>query len=186
MTHLVRHDWSLNARNKLLIIIAESHLTFDIFMRHPANAGSIPIRPDRGKDGRVAEIRVAVGEFPAQLFIEDVNLSALGVAVGAIVVVAVLQVDGQGKPRLPAGVRIAGMQGPSMVETYLSLFQNHGHDANVLALFAKFLLQLREVLVVEKTDLLQTLPPMAPGHDHERAARYVHRVERNPPCDQFV
>jgi hypothetical protein len=35
----VRHDRSLNARNKLLIIIAESHLTFDIFMRHPANAG---------------------------------------------------------------------------------------------------------------------------------------------------
>jgi hypothetical protein len=25
--------------NKLLIIIAESHLTFDIFVRHPANAG---------------------------------------------------------------------------------------------------------------------------------------------------
>jgi hypothetical protein len=26
--------------NKLLIIIAESHLTFDMFMHHPANAGS--------------------------------------------------------------------------------------------------------------------------------------------------
>jgi hypothetical protein len=31
--------------NKLLIIIAESHLTFDIFMRHPANAGWVSCGP---------------------------------------------------------------------------------------------------------------------------------------------
>ena len=79
-------------------------------------------------------------------------------------IVAILQMDGEGKPGLSARVRITAMHRPAVVKTHLPLFQSHGHDANVFTVGAEFLLQLIQILIVEVANILQTLPAMTPRH----------------------
>ena len=67
-----------------------------------------------------------------------------------------------------------------MMEAHLPLFQSHRDDADFPALLAEFLLQLGETLVIEETHLLQSLPLMAAGHDHEGTLRDGDGMERHP------
>src|SRR6267142_4501338 len=147
---------------------------------------SVPLRPDGGKHVRVTKIRIAVGQLAAQLLIDDVDLPPLGVAVGTIVIVTILQMDRVRQPGLSARIWVAGMNSPSVMEAHLPLPQGHGDNANLPAVRTELLFHLTQILLVEKPNVLQARPAMASGHHDERTASDVHRVEWNPHRDHLV
>ena len=62
------------------------------------------------------------------------------------------------------------MDGPAVMEADLPLLQGHGDDANLPALRSKPLFELPQVLMVEKANIVQARPAMAPRHHHEWTA----------------
>ncbi len=144
------------------------------------------LRPRGGEDGRVAEIRVAIGQFAAQLFIKHFHLPSLRIEHWAVMIVAVLIVRRVGESRLAAGIGVAAVDEPAVVKAALSTLHREGHDIHFVALDAQTLLHFVEVLIVEKAEVFHVLPAMAAGHHCERAAVLVQVMEGHPGGDELI
>ena len=90
--------------------------------RSGADVPSRIFRPHGGKHGGVAEVGVTVGQGAAELFVKNVDLAALRGAERAVVIRPVLQMHGAGKSGQSAGLRVAAVDGPSVVKADLSFF----------------------------------------------------------------
>ena len=154
----------------------------------PIFESSALLRPHGGEDGRVAEIRVAIGQFAAQFFIKHFHLPALRIEHWAVMIVAVLIVRSVGESWLAAGIGVAAVNDPAVVEAALPALHREGHDIHFVALGAQTLLHFGEVQIVEKAEVFHVLvlPAMAAGHHCERAAVLVQVVEGHPGGDELI
>src|SRR4029077_6418193 len=78
-------------------------------------------RPEDGEGGRIAVVRMAASVLPAEVVVRDVPWLPPLVQERAIAVLAVLQVQRDGRARPVAAVEVAAVDQPAMMKAHLPL-----------------------------------------------------------------
>src|SRR5207302_6152657 len=143
--------------------------------------------PQLRKGRWIREVRSAVGQRLADLFINHVDVFALRILKRPIPVRVVLQMYCQRETERIGAIGIARMDGTAMMKADLALPEHDG-DAYDLLRSASFEVRLRplEIRVVEEPQVVHPRPFVTPVDDDERPSRLVAVVKRDPGGEHVV